>query len=129
FGVEALPVVAPVNGRGEVAFFASLLRGRASEGFFLAAGPRVTRVALEGDAAPGGGTFSGFGKHPMPSLNDMGDVAFAAAVAGGKTVEGIFVARRAGLGAVAEARGLAHGRPAGTLSGRSRRAIIARGQR
>jgi len=127
FGVEALPVVAPVNARGEVAFFASLLRGRASEGFFLAAGPRVTRVALEGDAAPGGGTFSGFGKHPMPSLNDMGDVAFAAAVAGGKTVEGIFVARRAGLAAVAVAGGPAPGIPAGTLAGVDAPALNDRG--
>src|SRR5438128_9093981 len=81
FGVEALPVVAPVNGRRQVAFFASLLRGRASEGFFLTDGRRITRIALEGDAAPGGGTFSGFGKHPMPALNERGEVAFVAAIA------------------------------------------------
>src|SRR5437762_10018889 len=38
FSIEALPVVVPVNSRGQVAFFATLLRSRASEGFFLATG-------------------------------------------------------------------------------------------
>jgi hypothetical protein len=117
FNVESLPIVAPVNMRGQVAFFASLLRGRATEGLFLASGSRVTKIALEGDPVPGGGTFSGFGKHPIPSINAAGDVAFAAAVAGGRTVEGIFVARRSGLRAVALAGAPAPGVPAGTLAG------------
>ena len=116
FSVEALPVVAPVNSRGQVVFFATLLRGRASEGFFLATGPRVDKIAAEGDAAPGGGVFSGFGRHPIPALNEAGDVAFAAAVTGGKTVEGIFLAARNRLRAVAVAGSAAPGIASGTFA-------------
>ena len=32
FSVESLPIVAPLNARGQVAFFASLLRGAGGEG-------------------------------------------------------------------------------------------------
>jgi hypothetical protein len=127
FSVESLPVVAPVNTRGQVAFFASVLRGRASEGFFVGAGSRIVKVALEGDHAPGGGTFSGFGKHPIPALNDAGEVAFAAAVAGGKTVEGIFLARRRGVSVVVVAGGPATGIPAGTFAGVDSPALNDRG--
>ena len=116
FSVESLPIVAPVNGKGQVAFFATLLRGAASEGIFLATGARVARVALEGDPAPGGGTISGFGRHPIPALNESGAVAFAAAVAGGRTVEGIFIAARGKLQAVAVAGAVAPGIPSGTFA-------------
>src|SRR5262249_51529133 len=92
FTVEVQPVVAPATGKGEVAFFATLLRAPAAEGLFLASGSRVARVAVEGDRAPGGGILSGFGRHPIPSINAARSVAFAAAVSGGKTIEGIFVA-------------------------------------
>src|SRR3989442_2172517 len=61
FSVEALPIVAPANSKGQVAFFATVGRGRASEGVFLASMTRVMKVAVAGDPAPGGGTFSGFG--------------------------------------------------------------------
>jgi hypothetical protein len=101
FNIEALPVVAPTNGRGQVVFFATLLRGRATEAFFLASGTRIVRLAADGDPAPGGGTLSGFGRHPIPALNDQGAVAFAAAVSGGKTVEGVFVVRQGRLQTVA----------------------------
>ena len=36
FGVEALPIVAPANTKGQVAFFATILRSSASEAFFFA---------------------------------------------------------------------------------------------
>jgi len=78
FSIEWLPVVAPVNDRGQVAFFATLLRSAASEGIFLASGSSITKIAVDGDRAPGGGTLSGFGKHPIPALNAHGSVAFAA---------------------------------------------------
>src|SRR5919201_3902070 len=97
FGVESLPVVAPANSRGQVAFFATLLRASASEAFFLASPDRVRRLVAEGDPVPGGGAFSGFGRHPIPALNERGDVAFAAAVVGGRTVEGIFIRDARGL--------------------------------
>lgn len=127
FSVESLPIVAPVNARGEVAFFATLLRARSGEGLFLAGPTAIVKIAAEGDPAPGGGTLSGFGRHPIPALNDAGDVAFAAAVAGGKTVEGIFVRSRGRLRAVAVAGGPAPGLPSGTLAALDAPALNARG--
>src|SRR5919204_478456 len=91
FGVEALPIVAPVNTKGQVAFFATLLRSTASEAFFLAGKSRTIRVVAESDRVPGGGAFSGFGRHPMPALNDRGDVAFLASVRRGReTIEALY---------------------------------------
>jgi hypothetical protein len=91
FTVESLPIFVPANGRGDVAFFATLLRGPGSEGIFISSQGGLRKVATEGDVVPGVGTLSGFGKHPIPALNEAGDVAFAAAVSGGKAVEGIFL--------------------------------------
>jgi len=116
FGVESLPIVAPANGRGQVAFFATLLRATASEAFYLFSESRTVRVVAEGDRVPGGGTFSGFGRHPMPALNERGEVAFAAAVSGGRTVEGIFVRGRQGLRPVVVTGGAASGVTAGTIA-------------
>jgi hypothetical protein len=90
FGQETLPIVAPVNAAGDVAFFATLNRAGADEGLFLRRGGRLLIVAREGDRVPGVGRLSGFGKHPTPGLNDAGTVVFAAAVTGGRAVEGIF---------------------------------------
>src|SRR5881409_2584852 len=127
FSIEALPVVAPVNSRGQVAFFATLLRGRASEGFFLATGTRIDTIAAEGDRAPEGGAFSGFGRHPVPALNEAGDVAFAAAVSGGKTVEGIFATTGRRLRAVAVVGGAAPGIASGTFANLDAPALNDRG--
>jgi hypothetical protein len=127
FSVESQPVVAPANSHGQVAFFATLLRARASEGFFLATGPRIEKVAAEGDAAPGGGTFSGFGRHPIPALNEPGEVAFAAAVSGGRTVEGIFLASRRAVRAVAVSGTPAPGVASGTLASLDAPALNDRG--
>lgn len=117
FSVESLPIMAPLNARGQVAFFATLLRGAGSEGLFLASAGGISKLALEGDPAPGGGTISGLGKHPVPALNESGAVAFAANVAGGKTVEGIFIASRGRIQAVVRAPAVAPGIPSGTLTG------------
>jgi hypothetical protein len=117
FTVESLPVVAPVNDEGRVAFFATLLRGRYEEGIFATAGTRIAKVAATGDPVAGGGTISGFGRHPVPSLNARGAVAFAAAVAGGRTVEGIFVSAEGRRRTVAVAGGAAPGIAAGTFAG------------
>ncbi len=116
FGIESLPVVAPVNSRGHVAFFATVARGTATEGIFLAADGRITRIAAEGDRVPGAGTISGFGRHPTPGMSESGAVAFAAAVAGGKTVEGIFASSRSRLRTVAVAGQPAPDVPSGTLA-------------
>jgi hypothetical protein len=116
FSVESQPVVAPPNARGDVAFFASLLRGAGSEGLFLATARGIVKVAVEGDRAPGGGALSGLGRHPIPSVNAAGSVAFAAAVSKGRTVEGIFVFSRGTLRAVAVAGEPAPGIPSGTFA-------------
>src|SRR5690349_21659667 len=116
FGVEALPIVAPVNTKGQVAFFATLLRATAGEAFFLGGKSRTTRVVAEGDAVPGGGTFSGFGRHPIPALNERGDVAFAAAVVGGRTVEGIFVRDARGVRPIVLTGSAAAGMPSSTIA-------------
>lgn len=117
FSVESLPIMAPLNARGQVAFFATLLRGAGSEGLFLASAGGISKLALEGDPAPGGGTISGLGKHPVPALNESGAVAFAASVAGGRTVESIFIASRGRIQAVVRAPAVAPGIPSGTLTG------------
>ncbi|PWU19783.1 MAG: hypothetical protein C5B48_13185 [Candidatus Rokuibacteriota bacterium] len=116
FSIESLPIVAPINRKGQVAFFATLLRGAAGEGIFLSSGARITKVAQEGDRVPGGGAISGFGRHPIPALNESGTVAFAAAVTSGKTVEGIFLASQGRLQVIALAGAPAPGFPSGTLA-------------
>src|SRR5499433_2895188 len=116
FSVESLPIVAPINSKAQVAFFATVLRGRAGEGFFLSSGTQVSKLAADGDPAPGGGVFSGFGRHPVPALNDAGELAFAAAIAGARAVEGIFVASRRGTRAIALAGAAAPDIPSGTFA-------------
>jgi hypothetical protein len=127
FGVASQPIVAPINARGQVAFFAGVLRGRAAEAFFLARGSRIVRIAAEGDAAPGGGTLSGFARHPVPALNNSGVVAFAAAISGGRGVEGIFIARNGRVQIVAVAGMPAPGIASGTLAGVDAPALNNRG--
>src|SRR5262245_43410359 len=116
FGIESQPVVAPPNRAGDVAFFATVLRGAGSEGIFLASAHGIRKVVTEGDRAPGGGSLSGLGRHPIPAINGQGDVAFAAAVSQGRTVEGIFLASKGALRAVAVAGEPAPGVPSGTLA-------------
>jgi hypothetical protein len=127
FTVESLPVLAPTNSRGQVAFFAAIHRSPGGEGFFLRSRDRVTRIAREGDTVPGVGALSGFGRHPIPALNESGAVAFAAAVTGGKTVEGIFLSARSRLQPVALSGGPAPGVSSGTLSGVESPALNDRG--
>jgi len=127
FGQEALPVIAPVNASGDVAFFAKLSRGAADEGIFLQRRGRILTVAREGDRVPGVGRLSGFGRHPTPALSDSGTVAFAAAVTGGRAVEGIFAWSAGRLRAVATTGSPAPGMPSSVLAGLDVPAINARG--
>src|SRR5262249_36993811 len=55
FDIASQPVVAPVNARGHVAFYASVVRSKAREGIFLSMGSRIAKVAAIGDPVPGGG--------------------------------------------------------------------------
>ncbi len=117
FDVASQPIVAPVNGRGQVAFYATVLRGPAREGVFLAEAGHVTKLAAFGDNLPGGGTLAEFGAHPLPSLNMAGHAAFCAQIAGGRATEGVFLAGPDGLQAIALAGDDAPGVLAGVLVG------------
>ncbi len=64
-----------INSGGQVAFQATVSGGGSGgSGIFLASGGTITKIARNGDPAPGGGTFASlFG--PL-SLNDAGQIAF-----------------------------------------------------
>src|SRR5271168_3004348 len=117
FDVASQPIVAPVNARGQVAFYATVLHAPAREGIFLAERGHVAKVAAFGDDLPGGGTLAGFGAHPLPAMNSAGHVAFGAQVAGGRATEAVFLAGAAGLQAIALAGDDAPGVPFGVLVG------------
>src|SRR6516165_2529624 len=117
FSIASQPVVAPVNARGQVAFYATVLHAAAREGIFLVQGGHVTKVATFGNDLPGGGTLAEFAAQPLPSLNSAGHVAFTAQIAGGRATEGVFLAGADGLRAIALAGDDAPGVPAGVLVG------------
>jgi hypothetical protein len=127
FALESQPVVAPVNDKGQIAFFATLTRAAAAEGIFLASGGRLSKIALEGDPTPAGGTLAGFGTHPAPALNAGGAVAFAATITGGRSAEGILIAAGGRLRAAALAGAPAPGIPGGAFAGLDAPALNDRG--
>jgi hypothetical protein len=127
FGNETQPIVAPVNGRGEVAFFATLTRGGSDEGLFLRQGTRIVAVAREGLVVPGAGRISGFGRHPVPALSDAGTVAFAATVTGTRATEGVFAWSRGRVRPVAVSGTAAPGMSPAIFQGLDAPAINARG--
>ncbi len=115
FDVGSQPIVAPVNNRGQVVFYASVARAKVAEGIFLASASGVVKAAAVGDAVPGGGVLSEFARHPLPALNDTGKVAFGAAVAGARATEGIFLAADGRIKPIALSGGDAPGVPNGTF--------------
>src|SRR3954454_23742526 len=117
FGVTAQPGAGPVNARGQVAFYATVLRSSAREGIFIADGAQITKLAAFGDSVPGGGALAEFAAHPLPSLNAAGHGAFVANIAGGGATEGVFLAGSEGLRAIALAGDDAPGLPGGVLVG------------
>jgi hypothetical protein len=117
FDVASQATIAPVNARGQVAFYATVLHTAAREGIFLVQGGHVTKVAAFGDDLPGGGTLAEFAAQPLPALNSAGHVAFEAQIAGGRATEGIFLAGADGLRPIALAGDDAAGVPAGVLVG------------
>ncbi|MEO8628778.1 MAG: choice-of-anchor tandem repeat NxxGxxAF-containing protein [Betaproteobacteria bacterium] len=116
FHVEGQPAITPINDRGQVAFFATLARARASEGMFLYDGGKIEIIALTGSPAPGGGKLASFAAHPVPSLNRAGAVAFTASIAGGKASEGLFLSGNRRLRAIALSGSAAPGIPGGAFS-------------
>ena len=115
FDVASQPIAAPVNARGQVAFYATVLRSPAREGIFLADAGRFSKVAAFGDGIPGGGTLAEFAAHPLPALNASGHVAFSAGIAGGRATEGMFLTGAEGLRIIALAGDDAPGMPGGVL--------------
>jgi len=75
-----------INQAGQVVFTARLSAGRT--GIFLASGGAITAIARTATPAPTGGTFFSFLQ--APSLNDAGEVAFAALV-NGSGPSGVFL--------------------------------------
>jgi hypothetical protein len=115
FDVTTQPIVAPVNARGHVAFYASVVHSKQTEGIFLYLGSRIVKAAALGDSVPGGGVLSEFARHPTPSLNSADKVAFGAAVSGARASEGMFLAAEGGLKVIALSGGDAPGVPTGTF--------------
>jgi hypothetical protein len=101
FDVETRIVPAPANRRGDVAFFARLLRGKAEEGIFLASGGRIVKLAAIGDAIPEGETIAGFGEQPAAAINAAGAVAFTAQLTGGRATSGVLLAQNGKLTTIA----------------------------
>lgn len=116
FDVSGQPIVAAVNAKGQVAFYASLLRNKATEGIFLAGKGKVAKVAAVGDSVSGG-VLSQFARHPIPALNDSGTVAFNAALTSGQSAEGVFLARDGEIKTIALAGTDAPGIVGGTFMG------------
>jgi len=117
FDVATQPIVAPVNAKGQVAFYASILRNVATEGIFLAGKSGITKVAAVGDAISGGGVLTQFARHPAPALNDNGTAAFNAAIGSGQSAEGVFIARDGDIRPIAVVGGAATGILNGTFVG------------
>jgi len=116
FDVAGQPILAPVNGRGQVAFYATVLHATAREGIYLADAGQVGKLAAFGDALPGGRTLAEF-THPLPALNAAGHAAFVAQVAGGRATEGVFLVGPTGVQTIALAGDDAPGLPTGVLVG------------
>jgi hypothetical protein len=111
FGLEMKTIAAPVNARGDVAFFAKLMRATAEEGLFLWHDGRASLVAAIGGAVPGGGTIAGFTERPTPSLNAGGKVAFAATIEGGRASDAVLAWSGGKLSAIAQSGARAPGVP------------------
>jgi hypothetical protein len=80
-----------INQSGNVAFFATTTGGPGqNQGIFVGTpGGVVSRIAVSGDAAPGGNTFFSF--PGSVSFNDSGEVAFIASLGPAGATGGVFV--------------------------------------
>jgi hypothetical protein len=104
FGLELMTMVLAANNRGETAFYATIQRSVSEEGLFLAkADGKIARIAVAGDPVPDrmGQLIAGFGERPAPVLNDGGDVAFTAALGGGRGAASVLLASEGKLRTIA----------------------------
>jgi hypothetical protein len=82
-----------LNDHGDLAFLASVRRGRETvEAVYTVIAGRLVKVVAQGDPAPAGGSFAGFGP---PVINNRRRVAFAAVVEGRAVPGGVFAANGA----------------------------------
>jgi hypothetical protein len=117
FDIDGQAIPAQTNRRGQVLFFATLLRSAAEEGLFLADGSRISKLAAVGDTVPSGERIAGFGEHPDAALNEAGAAAFAASLTGGRATNGLFLVAKGKTAAIALTGAAAPGIPGGTLAG------------
>lgn len=91
---------AVLNNSGQIVFNATLSGGTATSGIFTGTPGSLQAAALQGGAAPGGGTF---GTLTLPvSLNDSGQLAFNASLTTGSSVaQGVFTGTPGSVQAVA----------------------------
>jgi hypothetical protein len=78
-----------INRHGQVAAVALLKNSAIRSGLFLGDGTNAVAIALQGQPAPKGGTYSQF--NAPTRLNDRGQVAFNARLTGGTSLAGIFL--------------------------------------
>jgi hypothetical protein len=87
------------NNSGQVAFTSRINNGPSSNGMFLASAGSVQTVLLQGDAAPGGGTFGTF--DTLPLLNDAGQLAFLSSLNNSPSTSGVFLGTPGNVQAIA----------------------------
>ena len=120
---------ATIDGAGRLAFVSKVGGAARNQGVFLADEVGLTPVVLGcgggggsgvpgagcGDAAPGGGTFSGFftGTVFVPATNAAGDLLFVADVDGGPSPRGLFL-RRAASGVIEKVAAVGDASPLGS---------------
>ena len=88
------------NASGAIGFAADVSGGTSSQGVFEWSKGVTSAATVQGATAPGtgGGTFASFG---TPSLNKGGAIAFVADVSSGRVSQGVFVANKGVISAVA----------------------------
>jgi len=126
FSVLGSPVL---NNSGQTAFNALITGGTSSRGVYRSdSGSALTAIALQGQSAigAGGGTFSFF---DSPVLNNSGQTAFSASIAGGSSTSGIYRSNSgSALTAIALQGQSASGAGGGTFSSFTSRALNDGGQ-
>lgn len=78
-----------INKHGQVAAVGLLTNSASRSGIFVADGARTVAIAIDGQPAPKGGTYTESFSRPL-TLNDRGEVAFNAGLRGGINARGVF---------------------------------------
>src|SRR6185295_17184617 len=83
-----------LNGRGEVVFAVGLTGAQTDSGIFLYSGDHISKIMLQGEPTPIGGTFFTLSdsSFTLPRVNANGTVAFKIPVIGGNSSSAIFLA-------------------------------------